>query len=157
MSASATTQVGHKEQVSFCTVDLATRITRGAWPGCVVDRCVLQVERWGSFVSWSCWVCCGCWDCRASSATSVSGKKWVHRAVFKHTAAVSPSAAGFVRVYRTVPFWCHHQPLKCWWMYTPCTGKWYHSTFMAALCNRAGHYIFALWFFLLSVFLSFSP
>jgi len=28
---------------------------------------------------------------------------------------------------------------------------------MAALCNRAGHYIFALWFFLLSFFFSFFP
>ena len=27
--------------------------------------------------------------------------------------------------------------------------------FMAALCNRAGHYIFVLWFLLSSVFLSF--
>jgi len=38
---------------------------------------MLQVERWGSFVSWSCWVCCGYCDSHASSATSVSGKKWV--------------------------------------------------------------------------------
>ena len=30
---------------------------------------------------------------------------------------------------------------------------WAHFIFMAALCNRAGHYIFALWF--LSIYLSF--
>jgi len=28
-----------------------------------------------------------------------------------------------------------------------------YSIFMAALCNRAGHYIFALWFLVLSIYL----
>jgi len=32
---------------------------------------------------------------------------------------------------------------------------YYRTLFMAALCNTAGHYIFAMWFLSFSIFLSF--
>jgi len=36
----------------------------------------------------------------------------------------------------------------------PVSGKINHHVIMAALCNRAGHYIFALWFLSSFLFLA---